>query len=581
MTSQTVGKKGESILNKLPFINQLKQNPKMLMLIAGVVILAILSMAYLWMKNDNYGVLFSNLNDKDGGEIISQLDKMNIPYKFTSSGSTILIPEEKVYDTRLRIAQLGLPKGGAVGFELLDKESFGMSQFNEQINYQRALEGELSRTIAIISSIDDARVHLAMPKPSLFVRERKFPSASVALTLLPGRSLSQRQIDAIIHLISSSVPELQADKVTIIDQKGNLLTGENYRDKTFNVAHLEFSERIENSVRERVEKIIIPILGKKNVMVQVNADIDFSRQETTSETFDPNSDLANQTIRSKQRIENRQVGNNAGVGGVPGALSNQPAPTASAPIDEQAESKEQDDKQKIYNLQSNNTLNYEVNRQVVHSKIPEGRIKRLSVAVLVNYKYVEQDANHSDSDETNTVSTTSETDNKQNQTKNKTPQWVKLDNEELQNIEALARQAMGYSDLRGDTLTVANLKFSHQFDDEDDGLAFWETHQFYENTKTGIKYLIYIFIAWIVWRKVLRGVWMKLQRQYFNTHDNTSDAQTGIDEKLDYKAHSKQQQKIFEDNMQQQQYIRKIVEKDPRVMALIIRSWISKEDSNE
>ncbi len=186
MASQTVDGKGESTLNKLPFINQIKQNAKMAGSIAAVIAIAIISIIYLWVKDASYSVLFSNLNDKDGGEIISQLDKMNIPYKFSSSGSTILIPDDKVYDTRLRIAQQGLPKGGAVGFELLDKESFGMSQFNEQINYQRALEGELSRTISIISSIDDARVHLAMPKPSLFVRERKFPSASVALTLLPG-----------------------------------------------------------------------------------------------------------------------------------------------------------------------------------------------------------------------------------------------------------------------------------------------------------------------------------------------------------------------------------------------------------
>lgn len=569
MASQTVDGKGESKLNKLPFINQIKQNTKMAWSIAAVIAIAIISIIYLWVKDDSYSVLFSNLNDKDGGEIISQLDKMNIPYKFSSSGSTILIPEDKVYDTRLRIAQQGLPKGGAVGFELLDKESFGMSQFNEQINYQRALEGELSRTISIISSIDDARVHLAMPKPSLFVRERKFPSASVALTLLPGRSLSQGQIDAIIHLISSSVPELQADKVTIIDQHGHLLTGENYRDRNANVAQLEFSERIENSVRERVEKIIIPILGKNNVRVQVNAEVDFSRQESTSEIYDPNSDIAKQTIRSKQLTENRQLINSYGIGGVPGALSNQPVPTSSAPIDEDKESKDITDKQQPSNWQSNSTLNYEVNRQVVHSKIPEGRIKRLSVAVLVNYKFV---TNQLENNETN------ESDD-ENKSSLPTEQWVKLDSNELNDIELLARQAMGFSQLRGDSLTVANLKFTDQEFDEDSGIAFWKTPEFYDSIKTGGKYLIYILIIWIIWRKVLRSVWLKLQRQYLSVNNKATDAHATLDEKLDYKAHSKQQQKIFEDNMQQQQYIRKIVEKDPRVMALIIRGWMNKGDT--
>ena len=565
MDSQAVGNKGESILSKLPFINQLKINRKMLLLIVGVIVIAISSISYLWLKDDNYGVLFSNLNDKDGGEIISQLDKLNIPYKFSSSGTTILIPQNQIYHTRLRIAQQGLPKGGAIGFELLDKESFGMSQFNEQINYQRALEGELSRTIAIISSVDDARVHLAMPKPSLFVRERKFPSASVALTLLPGRALSQGQIDAIIHLISSSVPELQADKVTIIDQKGNLLTGERYRDSNVNIAQLEYSERIENLVRERVEKIIIPILGQQNVKVQVNADIDFSRQESTSEIYDPNSDASNQTIRSKQQIENSQLASSNIIGGVPGALSNQPVPTPSAPIDGESDTKDKDDKQKMYHLQSNKTLNFEVNRQVVHSKIPEGRIKRLSVAVLVNYKFIS-------ADEVTSA-------NEENSEKEAVEKWVKLDQEELTHIEALARQAMGFSDLRGDSLTVANLKFTDQIEDENATMVFLQKHEVFDMLKVAIKYLIYILIIWFAWRKVLRSIWIKIQRQYLNTDNRSSDSTMASEDKLDYKAHSKLQQKIFEDNMQQQQYIRKIVEKDPRVMALIIRGWMNKKDT--
>ncbi|MBI0006281.1 flagellar M-ring protein FliF [Gilliamella sp. W8126] len=565
MDSQAVGNKGESILSKLPFINQLKINRKMLLLIVGVIVIAISSITYLWLKDDNYGVLFSNLNDKDGGEIISQLDKLNIPYKFSSSGTTILIPQNQIYHTRLRIAQQGLPKGGAIGFELLDKESFGMSQFNEQINYQRALEGELSRTIAIISSVDDARVHLAMPKPSLFVRERKFPSASVALTLLPGRALSQGQIDAIIHLISSSVPELQADKVTIIDQKGNLLTGERYRDSNVNIAQLEYSERIENLVRERVEKIIIPILGQQNVKVQVNADIDFSRQESTSEIYDPNSDASNQTIRSKQQIENSQLASSNIIGGVPGALSNQPVPTPSAPIDGESDSKDKDDKQKMYHLQSNKTLNFEVNRQVIHSKIPEGRIKRLSVAVLVNYKFISADEITSA--------------NEENSEQEAVEKWVKLDQEELTHIEALARQAMGFSDLRGDSLTVANLKFTDQIEDENAAIVFLQKHEVFDMLKVAIKYLIYILIIWFAWRKVLRSIWIKIQRQYLNTDNRSSDGTMASEDKLDYKAHSKLQQKIFEDNMQQQQYIRKIVEKDPRVMALIIRGWMNKKDT--
>ena len=567
MDSQTAGNnKGESVLDKLPFINQLKQNRKMLLLILGVIIIAISSIIYLWIKNDNYGVLYSNLNDKDGGEIISQLEKMNIPYKFSSAGTTILIPDDKIYDTRLKMAQQGLPKGGSIGFELLDKESFGMSQFNEQINYQRALEGELSRTISIISSVDEARVHLAMPKPSLFVRERKFPSASVALTLLPGRSLSQGQIDAIIHLISSSVPELQADKVTIIDQKGNLLTGEQFRDNSINIAQLEYGERIENSTRERVERIIIPILGKQNVKVQVNADIDFSRQESTAEIYDPNSDVANQTIRSKQEVDNRQLTSSDTSSGVPGALTNQPVPTPSAPIDGENEpkdnDKDKDEQQKMYHLQSNNTLNYEVNRQVIHSKIPEGRIKRLSVAILVNYKFVSTNETQSSDEESS---------NNEDKDNNATEKWVKLDQEELANIEALARQAMGFSDARGDSLTVANLKFTDQILDEgSDKILFWEKHELYDMVKTGLKYLIYILVAWYAWRKVLRPLWIRLKAEYLKIFDKKEPDSKPSEIVL-----------TTEDNVQQQQRIREIVGKDPRVMALIIRGWMSKKDKKK
>ena len=219
----------------------------------------------------------------------------------------------------------------------------------------------------------------------------------------------------------------------------------------------------------------------------------------------------------------------------------------------------------MYHLQSNKTLNFEVNRQVVHSKIPEGRIRRLSVAVLVNYKFISADEVASA--------------NEENSEKEAVEKWVKLDQEELTHIEALARQAMGFSDLRGDSLTVANLKFTDQIEDENAAMVFLQKHEVFDMLKVAIKYLIYILIIWFAWRKVLRSIWIKIQRQYLNTDNRSSDGTMASEDKLDYKAHSKLQQKIFEDNMQQQQYIRKIVEKDPRVMALIIRGWMNKKDT--
>lgn len=573
MNTQTVGNKGSAASNALSFINRLKQNPKMLLLIGGVIVTAIIMMALLWLKEDKYGVLFSNVSNQDGGEIVSQLEKMNIAYQFSAGGSAILIPENKVYDTRLRLAQQGLPKGGAVGFELLDKERFGMSQFTEQVNYQRALEGELSRTISTINSIESARVHLAMPKPSLFVRERKQPTASVTLSLYAGRSLSQGQIDAIIHLIASSVPEMVEDKVTIIDQHGHLLTNEQNRNILLNATQIDFAERIEKRIRDRIVKLVGAVVGNNNVNVQVTADIDFSRQESTMERFDPNSDIANQTIRSKHQTENLQSGNVKGVGGVPGALSNQPVPIASAPIDEaQNENKttEQTDNQK-YSQQRDDTLNFEVNRHIVHSQIPEGRIKRLSVAVLVNYQAIEKAVQSpEDSDD---VEEFDESDNPTS-----TMDYQRLDEEVLNNIEALARQAMGYSSERGDTLTVANLKFTQQPTVDDDGIAFWKTSEFYDAMKTYVQYIVWALIIWVLWRKFIKPIWLKWQNQIFANKNNDDESQNNNEENNRYKAYSRQQQKNFEDSLQQQQYIREMVTKDPRVLALIIRGWMNDKD---
>ncbi|WP_276921900.1 flagellar basal-body MS-ring/collar protein FliF [Frischella perrara] len=573
MNTQTVGNKGSAASNALSFINRLKQNPKMLLLIGGVIVTAIIMMALLWLKEDKYGVLFSNVSNQDGGEIVSQLEKMNIAYQFSAGGSAILIPENKVYDTRLRLAQQGLPKGGAVGFELLDKERFGMSQFTEQVNYQRALEGELSRTISTINSIESARVHLAMPKPSLFVRERKQPTASVTLSLYAGRSLSQGQIDAIIHLIASSVPEMVEDKVTIIDQHGHLLTNEQNRNILLNATQIDFAERIEKRIRDRIVKLVGAVVGNNNVNVQVTADIDFSRQESTMERFDPNSDIANQTIRSKHQTENLQSGNVNGVGGVPGALSNQPVPIASAPIDEaQNENKttEQTDNQK-YSQQRDDTLNFEVNRHIVHSQIPEGRIKRLSVAVLVNYQAIEKAVQPTeDSDD---VEEFDESDNPTS-----TTDYQRLDEEVLNNIEALARQAMGYSSERGDTLTVANLKFTQQPTVDDDGIAFWKTSEFYDAMKTYVQYIVWALIIWVLWRKFIKPIWLKWQNQIFANKNNDDESQNNNEENNRYKAYSRQQQKNFEDSLQQQQYIREMVTKDPRVLALIIRGWMNDKD---
>ncbi|EIS84445.1 flagellar M-ring protein FliF, partial [Yersinia pestis PY-72] len=277
---------------------RLRANPKIPLLIAAAAAIAIIVALMLWAKSPDYRVLYSNLSDRDGGDIVTQLTQLNIPYRFADNGGALLIPAEKVHETRLRLAQQGLPKGGAVGFELLDQEKFGISQFSEQINYQRALEGELSRTIGTLGPVLNVRVHLAMPKPSLFVREQKSPTASVTLALQPGRALDDGQINAIVYMVSSSVAGLPPGNVTVVDQTGRLLTQSDSAGRDLNASQLKFTSEVENRYQRRIENILAPMVGNGNVHAQVTAQVDFASREQTDEEYKPNQAANQGAVRS-------------------------------------------------------------------------------------------------------------------------------------------------------------------------------------------------------------------------------------------------------------------------------------------
>jgi len=274
--------------NGLPSAAQLGSK---LMLLAGVAaVVAVMVVFWLWSQQPDYRILFSNYSDKDGGAIVAALEKMNVPYKFSESGSAILVPAEQVHTARLKLASDGLPKGGNIGFELLENQKFGVSQFVEQVNFQRALEGELERSIQAIAAVQVARIHLAIPKPSVFVRDQQNPTASVLLNLHPGRTLDPQQVAAVVHLVASSVPNLPAANVTVVDQNGTLLSdtskkqGANGLDQT----QIKYVEDMQASIARRVESIITPLVGAKNVRAEASAEIDFSTTEQAAETYKPN-----------------------------------------------------------------------------------------------------------------------------------------------------------------------------------------------------------------------------------------------------------------------------------------------------
>ncbi|MFJ5366945.1 flagellar basal-body MS-ring/collar protein FliF [Pectobacterium punjabense] len=550
-------------------LNRLRANPKIPLLIAAAATIAIVVALTLWAKGPDYRVLYSNINDRDGGAIVSELTKLNIPYRFAENGGAIMIPAANVYETRLRLAQLGLPKGGAVGFELLDQEKFGISQFSEQINYQRALEGELSRTIETLGPVQNARVHLAIPKPSLFVREQKSPSSSVTLTLQPGRALDEGQINSIVYMVSSSVAGLPPDNVTVVDQTGRLLTQAGGSGRDLNAAQLKYSNEVEAMYQRRIESIIAPMVGMGNVHAQVTAQIDFSAREQTDEQYQPNQPPDKAAVRSQQTSQSEQKGG-PNVGGVPGALTNQPAPAPTAPITtapNNANANNQAGQQnpnnaagtqansanaviQTSNVRNDATTNYEVDKTILHTKHSTGGVKRLSAAVIVNYQPPGEDGKP-----------------------------VALTEDQIKQIETVAREAMGFSAERGDTLNVVNTPFMDSAEGSSE-LPFWQKQAFFDLLMEAGRWLLVLIVAWILWRKLVRP---QLQRKSLQQEAALAAAtlNKGNDDVVvnlstsEIEQQRKSQQRVSAE--MQSNRIRELAENDPRVVALVIRQWMSSE----
>ncbi len=423
-----------SLTSQLQLLNRLPMQQKIGLMVALAAIIAIVVGAWLWETSPDYRVLYSNLSDKDGGAIIASLQQMNVPYKFAEGGAALLVPADQVNEVRLKLASQGLPKGSLVGFELMDNEKFGTSQFQEQVNYQRGLEGELAKTIQSLSPVQSARVHLAIPKPSVFVREQEKPSASVLLDLYPGKSLDQAQVNAIAHLVSSSVPDLSSKNVTIVDQNGNLLSQpvDALLASGMDPSQMKFLQETERSYIKRIEDILTPVVGAENVRAQVTADLDFSQVENTSEIYKPNQDPGKAAIRSQQTSETTSSSQQNG--GIPGSLSNQPPAPVSAPVSAAPSSSPAAASGNSANMQKDSTTNYELDKTIEHIKNPVGSVRRLSVAVVVNYQPT-VDAK-------------------------KKVSMKPLPPSEIAQITGLVREAMGYNAARGDTLNIVNTAFT-------------------------------------------------------------------------------------------------------------------------
>ena len=543
---------GTSLLARFPALARIKALPKPVLLGAAAALVALVVVAVLWSRGPDYKVLFSNLDDRDGGAIVTALGQMNVPYKFSDNGSALLVPADRVYDTRMQLASQGLPHGGSVGLEILDKTPFGASQFTEQVNYQRGMEGELARTIEAINSVQSARVHLAMPRQSLFVRDRQPSTASVLLKLYPGRSLSQAQVSAIAYLVAASVPDLNADHVSIIDQNGHLLSNSPDEGRGMDANQLRYTREIEQHTVERILTILNPLVGPGNVRAQVSADIDFSRREQTAETYRPNQAPGQAAIRSQQTSDSRKNGPGTAEG-VPGALSNQAPAAAQAPIvtpaaqpgqpgtlnsTQQNGTQTQQQSQPV-SQQHDATTNYELDRTITHTKDQVGLVRRLSVAVVVN------DLPGKDS---------------------KTPKA--LPPEELAKLTDLVKEAMGFDAARGDSVNVVNSAFN----DAEVTPPAWRDPQTIALAKTIIGWLIFAAILLWLYRKIKPAA----VDYFFPPVDEEAERVARLDaERAAMEAARDRETNRYQDNLTR---ARDMATKDPRAVAMVLRSWMASQD---
>ncbi|MGA7829271.1 MAG: flagellar basal-body MS-ring/collar protein FliF [Geobacteraceae bacterium] len=506
------------------------------LIVGGVVALsAILFTLLIVVANEtDYRPLFSNLNSDDAGAIVKSLKEQKIPYKIASDGKAILVPSDKVYDLRLSLASDGLPEGGGVGFEIFDRKNFGMTEFVQKINYQRALQGELSRTISQLAGVEQARVHLAIPEKSLFSDEEKKPTASIVLEMKSGRTLRDSEVQGVIHLVASSIEGMDPDSVTVLDSQGKILSTTDNSDPNgkMTTAMLEMQRNYERAVEERIQSLLDKAVGVGKSVARVNAVFDFKKVEKYEERYDPDATA----VRSEQRTEEKNGETTRTASGVPGVQSNtgKSALTPPAPVVNQGS-------------KSDETMNYEVSRTTSRITEPVGTLTKLSLAIMVDGKYVA-------------------TPGAKGATKMK---YVPRSAEELQKIEALAKSAVGFNSARGDQITVATIPFQDASDPAVDEAPAWWTAPIFmavvRNALIGFGFLALLFF-------VIRPLLSILRSSGNRNTDGLvpleqQEGQIENENKLALAMYASSQQQLIEK-----------VKSDPYQTAQILQNWLKQRD---
>ena len=524
------------------------------LIIGFAAAVAIAFWVVLWMKEPNYAVLFGNLDKSEAGEILDALQQLNFPYKLDESTGAILVASKNVHDARIRLAAQGLPKstaGGGFANLVSNDNTFGMSENKENLIYQKALEQELARTISSLSNVKSARIHLAIPKQSVFLRNRQKPRASVIVSLYAGRGLNEGQVAAISHLVSSSVPNLDVENVTVVDQNGRLLTnGQSTTEMAMTSTQFEYARKLEKNYIERIENILIPILGADAVRAQVTADIDFTYNEQTQESFNPES----QVPVSVQIAEEQSSGKSAG--GVPGALSNQPP--AATEVPEQAKGNGSASPASPSARSSRKeTRNYEIDKTVSHTRYAMGMVRRLSAAVVVDDKVTVND-------------------------KGTRVRQIRSP-EEIERITELVKKAIGFSIQRGDSVNVINEAFTEPLIPEElPEQPIWEQSWVWDGVKQFIGGVLLLLILFGVLRPVIKNLSKSIEPLY-KVPALAPPRSTALADMQDDQislSGGETQKKLegpaspLDRNMMIAQ---QAVTEDPKLVAQVVKNWVSLE----
>jgi len=421
-------------------------SPGKRMLVAGVVVATLLAFAALIMlaNRTEYRPLFTNLSSEDAGEIVKKLKDAKTPYQITPDGKGVLVPSDKVYELRLTLASEGLPQGGGVGFEIFDRKNFGMTEFVQKLNYQRALQGELARTISQISGVEQARVHLVIPEKSLFKEAEKPATASIVLRMKGNKSLRDAEVQGVVHLVASSIEGMNADNITVLDSRGKILSkGDGAGDATAKMTGtmLETQRAYERSLEDRLQTLLDRVVGGGKTVARATATFDFKQVERVEEKFDPET-IA---VRSEQRSEEKAGGTTIATG-VPGVQTNLGRNTPGAAGNTASGGSRNDE-----------TLNYEVSRSTSRTIEPVGTLSKVSVAILVDGKYEAPAA--------------------VKEGESAKPKYIPRSPEELLQIEALVKGAIGFNAERGDQLSIQNIPFQ----DPEDAAGLAEAPKWWSN----------------------------------------------------------------------------------------------------